>query len=217
VKQRAPLKIVAAWELGQVVGLGICYWLYVTQISRLGQAYGGTSATKGWMGNDYLGNSYYVPGRINPLLFVFARTGGVFQYIFRQSIVGDLAFVLFLVGMVMFARASFVVGRSSFANPVRPTTDDRRREGYIGALLLLPFVFNCAAALMRAYPYGGTRHSSFLMPFALAGVGVALARLLKNRTALGILVALLVALICNLFPSKRLPSMSAQAEHDCCD
>src|SRR5207244_10051090 len=65
---------------------------------------------------------------------------------------------------------------------------------------------------MRAYPYGGTRHSSFLMPFALAGVGVALARLLKNRVAWGILVALLVALICNLFPSKRLPYMSAESQ-----
>jgi Dolichyl-phosphate-mannose-protein mannosyltransferase len=205
VKQRPPLKIVAMWEFGQVVGLGICYWLYIRQISRLGQAYGGTNATQGWMSNDYLGNSYYISGKINPLLFIFARTGGVFQYIFRQSAVGDLAFVLFVVGMVMIARGSF-------ANPVRPTTDDRRREGYIGTLLLLPFVFNCAAALVRAYPYGGTRHSSFLIPFALAGVGVALARLLKSRIALGILVALLISLVCNLFPSKRLPYMSAESQ-----
>src|SRR5205814_1254612 len=134
-----------------------CYFLYVTQISRLGQSYGGTNATKGWMGGDYLGNSYYVPGRINPLLFVFARTGGVFQYIFRQSVVGDLAFVLFVVGMVLIFRSS---------------TQGRIRAHHTGILLLLPFVFNCAAALMRAYPYGGTRHSSFLIPFALAGVGV---------------------------------------------
>src|SRR5262249_835720 len=90
IQQRPNWKFVAVWELGQVVGLGICYWLYVTQISVLGHAYGGTNATKGWMGNYYLGNSYYIPGKINPLLFVFARTGGVFQYIFRQSAVGDL-------------------------------------------------------------------------------------------------------------------------------
>jgi hypothetical protein len=200
IKQRAPLKIVETWELGQVVGLGICYWLYVTQISRLGQAYGGTNATKGWMGGDYLGNSYFIPGKINPFLFVFARTGGVFQYIFRQSAVGDLAFVLFVVGMVLIFR-----GRGS-------QNGGRWRPPHTGILLLLPFVFNCAAALMRAYPYGGTRHSSFLMPFALAGVGIALARLLKNRVAWGILVALLVALICNLFPSKRLPYMSAESQ-----
>ena len=208
VKEKSPLKIVASWELGQVVGLGICYWLYVTQISRLGQAYGGTNATKGWMGNDYLGNSYYVPGRINPLLFVFARTGGVFQYVFRQSAVGDLAFVLFLVGMVMILRGR-VRENPQVSNIAKPGAS---RPPYTGILLLLPFVFNCAAALMRVYPYGGTRHSSFLIPFALAAVGVALARFLKGRIVWGILVALLVALICNLFPSKRLPYMSAESQ-----
>jgi hypothetical protein len=160
------------------------------------------------MGNDYLGNSYYVPGRINPLVFVFARTGGVFQYIFRQSAAGDLAFVLFVVGMVMILRRR-VRENPQISNIAKPGAP---RPPYTGILLLLPFVFNCAAALMRAYPYGGTRHSSFLIPFALAGVGVALARLMKNRIALGILVALLVALICNLFPSKRLPYMSAESQ-----
>ena len=44
VESRTRLKVLAAWELGQVVALGICYFLYVTQISRLGQAYGGTPA-----------------------------------------------------------------------------------------------------------------------------------------------------------------------------
>ena len=208
LEQRTPLKIVAVWELGQVVGVGICYWLYVTQISRLGQAYGGTNATKGWMGGDYLGNSYLIPGKINPFLFVFARTGGVFQYVFRQSVVGDLAFVLFVVGVVMILRGH-VRKNTQVSNIAKP---EAPRPPYTGILLLLPFVFNCAAALMRAYPYGGTRHSSFLMPFALAGVGVALARLVKNRIALGILVTLLVSLVCNLFPSKRLPYMSAESQ-----
>src|SRR5262249_51878791 len=161
---------------GQVVGLGICYWLYVTQISRLGQAYGGTNATQGWMGSDYLGHSYYIPGKVNPLLFVFARTGGVFQYIFGRLIVGDLAFVLFVVGIVMIfhrSESSFVVRPVSSATSALPTTNDQRpTTAQLGTFLLLPFAFNCAAALVRAYPYGGTRHSAFLIPFGLAAVGV---------------------------------------------
>ena len=213
VENRTPLKVLAAWELGQVVALGICYFLYVTQISRLGQAYGGTNATRGWMGNDYLGNSYFIPGRVNPLLFVFARTGGVFQYIFRQSAVGDLAFVLFVVGVVMIFRkhraSSFGAGRPSSAKP-GPFVG--QNYTYTGIFLLLPFVFNCGAALVRAYPYGGTRHSSFLLPFALAAVAVAIAGLLKGRVALGIVVALVVSLVCNVFPSKRLPYMSAESQ-----
>jgi Dolichyl-phosphate-mannose-protein mannosyltransferase len=216
IKQRANWKLVAVWELGQVVGLAICYWLYVTQISRLGQSYGGTNATKGWMGGDYLGNSYYVPGKINPLLFMLARTGGVFQYVFRQSVVGDLAFALFVVGMVMIFRgreSSYVLRRASSANAASATTDDRRPTmKQLGILLLLPFAFNCAAALMRAYPYGGTRHSAFLIPFGLAAVSIALARFIKGQIAFGIVIALLVSLICNLLPSKRLPYMSAESQ-----
>jgi 4-amino-4-deoxy-L-arabinose transferase-like glycosyltransferase len=212
VENRTRLKVLAAWELGQVVALGVCYFLYITQISRLGQAYGGTNATRGWMGNDYLGNSYFIPGRVNPLLFVFARTGGVFQYVFRQSAVGDLAFVLFVVGVVMIFRkhrASSAFGRSSFA---KPGPSVLQNSTYTGIFLLLPFVFNCGAALVRAYPYGGTRHSSFLLPFALAAVAVPIARLLKGRVALGIVMALIVSLVCNVFPSKRLPYMSAESQ-----
>jgi len=94
-----------------------------------------------------------------------------------------------------------------------PTTDERgATTRLIGILLLLPFVLNCAAALMRIYPYGGTRHSAFLLPFALAGVGIALTPLLRGQIALGIAIALLVLLVCNLFPSKRLPYMSAESQ-----
>lgn len=197
VKERPPLKAFAAWEAGQIIAFGICYFLYVTQLSRIGQAYGGTKATQGWMGNAYLGNSYFVSGKINPLLFIFARTGGVFQYLFHQSAVGDVAYLLFVIGIVLVLRR-------------RP--EGRPTSRQLVLLLLLPFAFNCVAALARAYPYGGTRHCSFLFPFAVAGVGVALAWLVRNKLALGMTVALLVALLCNLFPSKRLPYISAESQ-----
>ncbi len=46
----------------------------------------------------------------------------------------------------------------------------------LGLFLLLPFVINAAAALVDLYPYGGTRHSAFLIPFAVAGVSLAIAK-----------------------------------------
>jgi 4-amino-4-deoxy-L-arabinose transferase-like glycosyltransferase len=191
LKQRPPLKVFAAWEAGQVVALGLCYFLYVTQIATLGQTYGG--ATHGWMSTAYLGNSYFTPGKINPLLFIFARTGGVFQYEFGQAVIGDLAYLLFVIGIVMV-----------FRNQALGRIGSRQ----LGILLLLPFILNCAAALAQAYPYGGTRHSAVLLPFAVAGVSVSLAHFLRNRLAWGVITALLISLFCNVFSAHRAPYMS---------
>jgi len=192
-QRRPPLKVFAAWEAGQCIALGLCYFLYVTHMSRLGGR-GGAGSAAAW-GMPYLGSSYFVPGKMNPLLFIFAKTGGVFQYDFGQSAVGDLAYPLFVAGIILLFRKPAV---------------GRLNSRQFGVLLALPFVLNCAAALSRLYPYGGTRHSAFLLPFALAGVSVALAHFLKNRLALGVVAALLISLLCNMFPSHRVPYMSRQ-------
>ena len=186
VRRQPALRVIAAWEAGQVIAFGLAYFFYVTHIVTLGQSYGGGDATDGWMAGSYLAKAYYAPGEINPLVFVLARTGSVFQYLFGQAVIGDLAFLLFIAGVVLALRKPSVLTRFQCS-----------------VLLLLPFALNCAAALLRLYPYGGTRHSAFLIPFALAGVSVAASRLLKSSLALATVAALLVALACNLFPSHR--------------
>ncbi|MBV9183451.1 MAG: glycosyltransferase family 39 protein [Acidobacteria bacterium] len=190
-----PLQVFAAWEIGQIVALALSYFFYVTHLSQLGKLYGGVNAMRGFMGNEYLSNSYFVAGRINPVLFIFARTGGVLQYLFRQSLVGDLAYPILIVGLVQIFRhrAPARIGRPQLA-----------------FLLGFPFVANAAAALARAYPYGGTRHSFFLLPFATALVSAGLLtwRSARRELAGGALVALAVALFCNLVPAKRLPYLS---------
>src|SRR5207302_964901 len=116
----------------------------------------GQDATQGWMGNAYLSHSYYTPGKVNPLVFIVGRSIGIFQYVFRQLAVGDVAFIFFIVGVLLVFRS----------RPFAPRVSSRQ----LGVFLLLPFAINCAAALVRAYPYGGTRHSCLLIPFALAGL-----------------------------------------------
>ncbi len=155
----------------------------------------GTSAAHAWMSDVYLAKSYFAPGKINPLLFIFARTGGVFQFAFAQSAIGDMAYVLFVVGIILLLRKPGV---------------SHLKPGHAAVLLVLPFVLNCGAALIRAYPYGGTRHSSFLLPLALTGVSLSLAYLLKDRPALGVVSALLIVLACNVFQTPRQPYMSRQ-------
>src|SRR5438309_2170291 len=57
--QRPPLRVIASWIAGQVAALGLCAFLYVTQIRQLSRYFGGQDATQGWMGNAYLSHSYF--------------------------------------------------------------------------------------------------------------------------------------------------------------
>jgi hypothetical protein len=195
---RLRSSVIALWVAGQLVALGLCAFLYFTQIRQLSRYFGGQDATQGWMGNAYLSHSYYIPGKVNPLLFIVGRTIGVFQYVFRQLAVGDVAFIFFIVGVVLIFR-----GRAF-------TTRVSSRQ--LGVFVLLPFAINCAAALVRAYPYGGTRHSCLLIPFALVGVSVALARILKRTVFAGITAALLISLVCHFSLAKELPYVAPDAQ-----
>ena len=192
--RRPSPKLFASWEFGQIVALGLGYFFYVTQLSKLTHGEPASSLVYQWTGS-YLPSSYFVPGKINPLLFIFARTGGVFQYAFGQMVVGDIAYFLFLVGLILVLRKQ---------EPVRVAPRQ------LALLLILPFAVNCAAALAAVYPYGGTRHSAFLLPFVFAGIGLAMAHLVNYRLALGISTAIGLVLLCNLFASHREPYISRQ-------
>ncbi len=187
-------RVVVVWGVAQALGIGLGYFFYVTQLSKLNAGDAGSSQVYDWL-SAYLPNSYFVPGKINPLVFIFARTGGVFQYAFGQAVVGDAAYLLFAAGIILVLRK-----RSGAQISAR----------HLSLLLILPFVVNCGAAFAAAYPYGGTRHSAFLLPFALAGVALTLAHVLQYRVAAGISAALMVALFCNLLASHRQPYMSRQ-------
>jgi Dolichyl-phosphate-mannose-protein mannosyltransferase len=198
MRQRPVLPVIATWLTTQLVAIGLCAFLYVTQIRGLSRYFGGQDASSGWMENAYLSHSYFVPGRGNPLAFIIGRTVGVFQYTFRQLAIGDIGFLLFIVGVVMV-----------FANRSMSTRVSPRQ---LGCLLLLPFAINCTAAMFRHYPYGGTRHSCLLLPFGLAGVAVALDRILKHRLAWGIPVALMVSMFCHFTTAKELPYVAPDAQ-----
>jgi hypothetical protein len=168
--------------------------LYATHLSKLGSQLSGPAAQgQGF----YLRNSYFDSSHINALHFIFARTGGVFQYIFSQLVIGDLAFLFFFAGIVILWRN----GNLKNTQLGRTVLHGRLLAG----LLTLPFVIACVAALVGKYPYGGTRHDAFLIPFAIAGVSFALARFSAGRFALALIVSLLIAGLCNVFPTHRQP------------
>ncbi len=42
--------VISTWIAGQLFALGLCAFLYFTQIRQLSQYFGGQDATQGWMG-----------------------------------------------------------------------------------------------------------------------------------------------------------------------
>jgi hypothetical protein len=144
---------------------------------------------------EWLRKSYYHPGHDNLVLFVLGRSFGAFQFMFGQLAVGDVAGLCFFTAVIRLLRGRNVKSQ----DPALPWQ--------LGVFLLLPFVLNCAAAIARVYPYGGTRHCMFLAVFGVAGVSFVLAEWVRQKTARGVGVAILVVAVCNLFGVPHRPFM----------
>jgi hypothetical protein len=184
---RPPDKVTTAWIMGQAGAVGLVAALYVSHISKLKGDYA-AGTIQGW-----LANSFFRPGHQNPFLFAFARTGGVFQYVFGQLAVGDIAYFVFIAGVVLLWRSK------------HPAAKQGATSHQLAILLVFPFLVGAGAAIARIYPYGGTRHSAFLIMFAVAGVSLAMAWSVKENIRRGIALAILVVAMCNAFGNPHRP------------
>ncbi|MGA8493298.1 MAG: glycosyltransferase family 39 protein [Terriglobales bacterium] len=192
ITRHPSAQVCIAWAMGQAGALGLIAFLYVSHISKLKGDYA-SGTINGW-----LANSFFRSGHDNPLLFVIARTGGVFQYVFGQLAVGDVAFLAFIAGAVWLWKEK--------ASPGELNVTSRQ----LVTLLVLPFTLGAAASIARIYPYGGTRHSAFLIMFALAGVSFLVAKLVKQKLGRGITVALVIVGACSLFGRPHRPYILRQ-------
>lgn len=174
-----PARLKTAWAAGQVLVIALFDFLYRTHLARL---HSGGEIT----GQPWLSNSLFHRGQQNLLVFIFARSFGVFQFVFGQLALGDLAAILFIVAIVYLIRG----------NTTR----------LLALLLAIPFALTCAAAIAGKYPYGGTRHSAWLIPFAIAGVAAAISQLTRGRA--GIFVALAVVAISAALGTPHRPYMA---------
>jgi|HubBroStandDraft_6_1064221.scaffolds.fasta_scaffold00818_2 hypothetical protein len=187
--RRPSASVGATWIMGQASVLGLIAALYVSHISKLKGDYA-VGTIQGW-----LANSFFRPGHDNAILFVIARTGGVFQYVFGQLAVGDLAFLGFIAGVALLWKGNI------------SSADLNATSRQLGVLFVLPFAVDAGASLARIYPYGGTRHSAFLIMFAVAGVSSLIAWLAKQRIVTGIVLAVLIVAVCNAFGQPHRPYM----------
>ncbi|HUA14509.1 MAG TPA: glycosyltransferase family 39 protein [Verrucomicrobiae bacterium] len=195
-RPRPTARIVALWGIVQAGAVALILFLYETHLSRLGR---GESRTvlQGWMSEFYLRHSYFQAGHDNPILFILGHSFGVFQFVFGQLAVGDVAGVMFVIAMILLWRRS--------ENDPKSAT---HRQLAIFCVLL--FALACGASLAHVYPYGGTRHGSFLMIPALTGVAFSIARLARERWMRGVTLALGMAAVCIAFGKEHQPYMTRE-------
>jgi uncharacterized membrane protein len=182
---RARAGLVSAWVAGQLGALALVGFLFTHHVPML-RARGAPEA----IADTYLRRSVFQPGQDHVMLFVARSNIRLFHYLFSQAAVGVVALLLFVIAIVFLFR-----GKRSANNDLRPL------DWQLALLFALPLVVNCALATLRVYPYGGTRHNSYLSMFAFPAIAVALSRWKPQWTAQKLTVVALILLVCNVFPT----------------
>jgi hypothetical protein len=180
LRTRPKASLISAWICSQAGAVAIAALLWKTHISVIRHR----SLTQD-VAQSYLRSSLFHWGEENIFVFLARANLRLFHFLFSEGAVSVLALMLFIVGCVI------LLGSSSAQESNRPSTRQ------MGILLLLPFVLNCGAALIGAYPYGGTRHDSYLAIFAMPAVAVAIARWKPSRRWVRPLTIAIALAICN--------------------
>jgi len=154
---RPKRSLLAAWIATQAGCAAIAVFLWKTHISVIRHR-----ALTHDVAESYLRSSLFHPGEENVFLFLGRANVRVFHFLFSQGAVSVLGLLVFVTGIVLLLRTGKLVGGPN----VRA----------LGILLLLPFIINCGAALVGVYPYGGTRHDSYLAIFAMPAIAFAITR-----------------------------------------
>lgn len=181
-RERAGL--FATWLCGQVGALALTIYFMVTHVAHLRE----TGMTSG-IAETWLRKSIFHQGENNAATFVGLQTLRVFTYLFSHGVVGALALLAFLTGMVLLLRGK------------PPLAKEGPTARQLALLLGSPFIANCAAALAGLYPYGATRHNAFLAVFAVAGASIGLASWAPSRTRIKPVATILALAFCNFFPA----------------
>jgi hypothetical protein len=181
VRFRTSAKVAISWVAGQVGAMGLAIVLYVTHISKVKGMPIAAQAFELW-----LHKSYFHPGHAQPWVFAVTRSFSVFQFMMGQLVIGDISGLLFIAGVIL-------LGTNFRPQKLGPDAFQIR------ALLILPFALNYCAALAGIYPYGGTRHSAFLVISVAAGISIGLTKIMGTRPVSAIALAVLIVVLCYTF------------------
>jgi hypothetical protein len=178
ILERPPRAVTTTWAAGQAAITLLAVSGCVTQFLPARAGAGDAFAHASW-----LWNSYFRPGEESLLFFPIRQTTAFFQYIFASSTDGIGAMLVSAVGIAILLVTGWKARKLPIAGSQSPVGNRKSETGNLsrGLLLVLPFASVCAAAIGRAYPYGGTSDDMVLLLPAMAGVGFTVAMALGHR------------------------------------
>lgn len=176
--------VIGSWVAGQVACLALVCWLLKSHVLKVKAA-----GMPQWIADSYLRASVFQPGVDKAIPFALKANVHFFHYLFARTGVGILGLLLFAIGIFLLARSRPAKVAPGFPSPT-----------VLALFLVLPFVINCGLALAGVYPYGGSRHNSYLALFAIPGMAVGLAHWRISPAWLKPAAIVAVLAFCNFFP-----------------
>jgi hypothetical protein len=120
---------------------------------------------------EYLRGYYYRAGSETPSGFAWRVLSATFAYAVGARRSGLLAMLVFLAGLV-----GLLLGRT-------------KAQKLMALLVITPFVVGFTAEVAQVFPFAGSRHQTYLLPFLAAGIAAAFAWL-HRRVAAPVLLLL---------------------------
>jgi len=144
-----PRRILFTFGVSQLVLATVLGWLYFGHVR--------SSIPVGAVGSmDYLQQYYYSRGRETPLGFAWRALSRTFAYGVGSRRLAFLFMLVFLAGL-----AALLKGRT-------------KARGLVALLIISPFAVGIVAAASQVFPFAGTRHQTYLLPFLAAGMSASL-------------------------------------------
>jgi hypothetical protein len=164
LNERLPARLTLAWLTSQIAVVALFALLYRSHLGAL----------RGSRLEDAIRNraDYFHSGQEGAFDFLGRQIPAFFRFFLGPGVSAILGLVLFLAGLAVLLRG-------------------RRRA--VALLFALPILLGAAAGIADLYPFGGTRHSSYILVFAAAAIAVSAAAATGGRIWPALLLALLLA------------------------
>jgi len=177
-----PRRILFAIGVSQLVLATLLGWLYF--VHARSWPFGPGSSM------DYLRHYYFAGASETPLGFTWRALSGTFLYVVGAHRLAFLLMLVFLAGL-----AALATGRT-------------KAPRLLALLVISPFAVGFAAAVFQVFPFAGSRHQTYLLPFLAEGIAAAFAWLPRGRS---VPLLLLGAVIAPFWVTRTAPDNNTRA------